>query len=87
MIPVIAIIGSAQLDRTYTPTAGAIAFLLFVAAQLSTNPDLLASERARQLVFFVLAVGFIGGFTSETVYRKLQSQDVAQTSVLLPAGG
>ncbi|MFC4018825.1 hypothetical protein ACFOW4_12845 [Micromonospora sp. GCM10011542] len=64
--------------------AGVIAFLLFVAAQLSTNPDLLAGERARQLVFFVLAIGFIGGFTSETVYRKLQTQDVAQTSVLPP---
>ncbi|PWR08359.1 hypothetical protein DKT68_16085 [Micromonospora acroterricola] len=67
--------------------AGVIAFLLFVAAQLSTNPDLLAGDKARQLVFFVLAIGFIGGFTSEVVYGKLRDQDVTQTSVLPPAGG
>ncbi|MCO1596679.1 hypothetical protein M8C17_16100 [Micromonospora sp. RHAY321] len=67
--------------------AGVIAFLLFVAAQLSTNPDLLADGSARQLVFFVLAIGFIGGFTSETVYGKLRAQDVTQTSVLPPPGG
>ncbi|MET8252390.1 hypothetical protein [Micromonospora sp. NPDC005197] len=66
--------------------AGVIAFLLFVAAQLSTNPGLLDGDAARQLVFFVLAIGFIGGFTSEVVYAKLRDQDVAQTSVLPPGG-
>ncbi|WP_422737214.1 hypothetical protein ACN263_27915 [Micromonospora sp. WMMD729] len=66
--------------------AGVIAFLLFVAAQLSTNPDLLDGGSARQLVFFVLAIGFIGGFTSEVVYAKLRDQDVTQTPVLPPGG-
>ncbi|MFF0313217.1 hypothetical protein ACFYPH_01010 [Micromonospora sp. NPDC005252] len=66
--------------------AGVIAFLLFVAAQLSTNPGLLDGDAARQLVFFVLAIGFIGGFTSEVVYAKLRDQDVTQTSVLPPGG-
>ncbi|GAA4450402.1 hypothetical protein [Phytohabitans houttuyneae] len=66
--------------------AGCIAFLLFVAAQMSTNPDLFVGDGARRLVFFVLAIGFIGGFTSEVVYRKLRDQDVTQTSVLPPPG-
>ena len=64
--------------------AGTIAFLLFVAARLTTNPDLLTNG-ARRLIFFVLAVGFIGGFTSETVYGKLRAQDVTRTSAL-PGG-
>ncbi|MGC4772769.1 hypothetical protein ACLQ25_27825 [Micromonospora sp. DT44] len=66
--------------------AGVIAFLLFVAAQLSTNPGLLDGDAARRLVFFVLAIGFIGGFTSEVVYAKLRDQDVTQTPVLPPGG-
>ncbi|MEV1107344.1 hypothetical protein AB0I95_01685 [Micromonospora sp. NPDC049751] len=66
--------------------AGVIAFLLFVAAQLSTNPALLDGDAARRLVFFVLAIGFIGGFTSEVVYAKLRDQDVTQTPVLPPGG-
>lgn len=66
--------------------AGVIAFLLFVAAQLSTNPGLLDGDGARQLVFFVLAIGFIGGFTSEVVYAKLRDQDVTQSPVLPPGG-
>ncbi|MFI5926140.1 hypothetical protein ACIA3K_09130 [Micromonospora sp. NPDC051543] len=66
--------------------AGVIAFLLFVAAQLATNPGLLDGDAARRLVFFVLAIGFIGGFTSEVVYAKLRDQDVTQTPVLPPGG-
>jgi hypothetical protein len=65
---------------------GSIAFLLFVAAQMSTNPDLFDGPGARRLIFFVLAIGFIGGFTSEIVYRKLRDQDVVQTAVLPPPG-
>ncbi|MFC0533327.1 hypothetical protein [Phytohabitans kaempferiae] len=66
--------------------AGSIAFLLFVAAQMATNPNLLTGDGARRLIFFVLAIGFIGGFTSEVVYRKLRDQDVTQTPVLPPPG-
>lgn len=64
--------------------AGTIAFLLFVAAQMSTNPQLFTGDGARRLIFFVLAIGFIGGFTSEVVYRKLRDQDVTQTPMLPP---
>ncbi|GGK40753.1 hypothetical protein GCM10010124_37000 [Pilimelia terevasa] len=64
--------------------AGSVAFLLFVAAQLSTTPDLFASDSPRRLVIFVIAIGFVGGFTSEVVYGKLRTQDVAQTSALPP---
>jgi hypothetical protein len=66
--------------------AGTIAFLLFVAAQMSTNPELFTDDGARRLIFFVLAIGFIGGFTSEVVYRKLRDQDVTQTITLRPIG-
>ena len=62
--------------------AGAIAFLLFVAAQLATSPDLLESPGARRLLFFVLPVGFIAGLTFDAVYSKLRAQDVTRTSVL-----
>jgi energy-converting hydrogenase Eha subunit A len=62
--------------------AGAIAFLLFVAAQLATSPDLLESPGARRLLFFVLPIGFIAGLTFDAVYSKLRAQDVTRTSVL-----
>lgn len=63
-------------------TAGAIACLLFVAAQLATNPDILNGEGARRLLFFIIPVGFIAGLTFDAVYNKLRSQDVTQTSAL-----
>jgi hypothetical protein len=62
--------------------AGAIASLLFVAAQLLTTPDVLESADARRLLFFVVPVGFIAGLTFDDVYRKLRAQDVARTDVL-----
>jgi hypothetical protein len=67
--------------------AGTVAFLLFVAAQIATNPAMLTADSARRLVFFVLAVGFVGGFTSEAVYAKLRAEDVIQTSPLQPPTG
>ncbi len=62
--------------------AGAIAFLLFVAAQLATTPDILDGPGARRLLFFVLPVGFIAGLTFDAVYSKLRAQDITRTSVL-----
>jgi hypothetical protein len=62
--------------------AGSIAFLLFVAAQLATSPDILNGDGARRLLFFVIPVGFIAGLTLDAVYNKLRSQDVVRTSVL-----
>jgi hypothetical protein len=68
--------------------AGTMAFLLFVAAQIATNPDMLtADESARRLVVFVLAVGFAGGFTSEAIYARLREENLAPTSPLHPPGG
>ncbi|WP_459647038.1 hypothetical protein [Kitasatospora sp. Ki12] len=62
--------------------AGAVAFLLFVTAQLATSPDILAGPGARRLLFFVVSVGFIAGFTSDAVYAKLRQQDVLDMSGL-----
>ena len=62
--------------------AGAVAGLLFVAAQLSTTPDVLDGPAARRLLLFVLPVGFIAGLTFDAVYSKLRTQDVADTTAL-----
>jgi hypothetical protein len=63
--------------------AGAVAFLLFVAAQIATNPSMLtADDSVRRLVVFTLAVGFVGGFTSETVYAKLRDENVIESSAI-----
>ncbi|MEV2197482.1 hypothetical protein AB0I02_41885 [Streptomyces phaeochromogenes] len=62
--------------------AGAMTFLLFVAAQLVASPDVLNGEGARRLIFFVLPVAFIGGLTFDAVFTKLRSEDAAQTSSL-----
>ncbi|MFI9360084.1 hypothetical protein ACIG5E_03315 [Kitasatospora sp. NPDC053057] len=65
--------------------AGAVAFLLFVTAQLATSPDILVGSGARRLLFFVVSVGFIAGFTSDAVYAKLRQQDVLDMSALSAA--
>jgi len=62
--------------------AGAIASLLFIAAQLLTTPDILESADARRLLFFVVPVGFVAGLTFDDVYRKLRAEDVTRTNVL-----
>ncbi|MFI6266106.1 hypothetical protein [Micromonospora sp. NPDC051006] len=62
--------------------AGAVAFLLFVAAQLATNPEVLSGGGAKRLVFFVLAIGFIAGFGFDAVYTKLRATDVTVTSAV-----
>lgn len=70
-------------------SAGAIAVLLFISAQLATSPDLLTEPGARRLLFFVLSVGFIAGYTFDAVYAKIRQQQVVDTSGLravLPEG-
>jgi hypothetical protein len=62
--------------------AGSIAFLLFVAAQIATSPNILNGDGARRLLFFVIPIGFIAGLTFDAVYNKLRSQDVIRTTVL-----
>jgi hypothetical protein len=63
-------------------SAGAIAVLLFISAQLATSPDLLTGPGARRLLFFVLSVGFIAGYTFDAVYAKIRQQQVVDTSSL-----
>jgi hypothetical protein len=62
--------------------AGAISFLLFVAAQLATTPNTLEGSGARRLLFFVLPLGFIAGLTFDAVYARLRTVDVTRTDVL-----
>jgi hypothetical protein len=56
-------------------SAGAVAFLLFVSAQLAASPDILSGEGARRLLFFVLTVGFVSGFTFDAVYGRLKQAE------------
>ncbi|MCW2932569.1 MAG: hypothetical protein JWM19_3531 [Actinomycetia bacterium] len=65
--------------------AGAVSILLFVAAQLATNPNTLQSDGARRLLFFVLPLGFIAGLTFDAVYAKLRTVDAADTDALKPS--
>lgn len=63
--------------------AGMVAALLFVGAQITTNPAILtAQDSVRRLIVFILAVGFVGGYTSERVYAKLSEQDVTPVAPL-----
>jgi hypothetical protein len=61
--------------------AGAIASLLFIAAQLLTTPDILQSPAARRLLFFVVPVGFVAGLTFDDVYRKLRTKEITRSDV------
>ncbi|WP_143175681.1 hypothetical protein [Cryptosporangium aurantiacum] len=62
--------------------AGAVTFLLFVAAQTAANPDVLSAESAKNLVYVVLAIGFTAGLGSDAVYAKLRQTDVTPTTSL-----
>lgn len=63
-------------------SAGVVTTLLFLAAQLTTTPDVLTTEASRRLLFFILPVGFISGLTFDAVYNRLRAQDVSFTSSL-----
>ncbi|MEV1200363.1 hypothetical protein [Microbispora rosea] len=67
--------------------AGVVTALLFLAAQLTTTPDILTSDSSRRLLFFVLPVGFISGVTFDAVYTRFRSQDVSFTSTLSQSPG
>ena len=62
--------------------AGAITALLFLAAQLTTTPDILTAEGSRRLLFFILPIGFVSGLTFDAVYSRLRAQDVSFTTSL-----
>lgn len=65
--------------------AGVISVLLFLTSQLAAASELLdagtpnATTHARNLVLFAVVIGFIAGFTFESVYRKLARVDVVAT--------
>jgi hypothetical protein len=64
-------------------TAGAMTFLLFVAAQLTATPDLLRADGAvSRLLYFVIPLGFVAGLTFDAVYHKLRTHDVVQSVAL-----
>jgi hypothetical protein len=67
--------------------AGGIAGLLFVMAQLTADPQLIAGtnsvlDYAQRTILFAVGIGFIAGLTSDAVFAKLLGQDVIQESGL-----
>jgi drug/metabolite transporter (DMT)-like permease len=60
--------------------AGGLSGVLFVAAQLLTNPGALKGDSITRLIFFVVAVGFAAGLAFDAVLAKLRGIDVTQTS-------
>lgn len=72
--------------------AGLVAAVLFVLAQLASNPD--ASNLSSgippalgRLIAFELIVGLIGGFTLEAVFDKIKRTDVLRTGPVQPDSG
>jgi hypothetical protein len=67
--------------------AGGIAGVLFVTAQLTANPDLIAGSAldkiisyAQRSIPFAVGVGFVAGLTSDVVFGKLLGLDVVRGS-------
>ncbi|WP_433357938.1 hypothetical protein ACQPYV_12765 [Micromonospora saelicesensis] len=59
--------------------AGGLSAVLFLAAQLTTNPNLLQGESAARLGYFVVPVGFAAGLAFDAVLTKLRGTDVVRT--------
>jgi hypothetical protein len=67
--------------------AGLVSSLLFMAAQLASNPaianlDTTIPRELNRLIAFELIIGIIAGFTLEAVLTKIQSTDVVNTSAI-----
>lgn len=61
--------------------AGGIAGVLFVTAQLTGRPDVgQIADYAKHSIPFALAVGFIAGLTSDSVFGKLLGINVVRTA-------
>jgi hypothetical protein len=70
--------------------AGGMAGVLFITAQLTADPKLVADNDfvayAQRSIPFALGVGFVAGLTSEAVFGKLLGLEVVRTSGI-DAGG
>lgn len=75
--------------------AGGISSLLYVMAQITTNPKMflltesaagMAASPPYNLLFFTVTIGFIAGFTWDRVYKKLQELDALKADTLLMKG-
>jgi hypothetical protein len=64
--------------------AGGIAGVLFVTAQLTADPQLIAGTNAvsyaQRTIPFAVGIGFVAGLTSDAVFGKLLGQDVVRDS-------
>ena len=64
--------------------AGGIAGVLFVTAQLTADPQLIAGTNAvsyaQRTIPFAVGIGFVAGLTSDAVFGKLLGQDVVHVS-------
>jgi hypothetical protein len=63
--------------------AGGVAGVLFITAQLTANPDVIAKDivaYARRSIPFALGVGFVAGLTADAVFGKLLRLDAVNTS-------
>jgi len=56
--------------------AGLLAFMLYVASQLLTTPDLLTSDATPRLLWFVIPMGIAAGYTFDLVYNRLRRVEV-----------
>jgi hypothetical protein len=64
--------------------AGGIAGVLFVTAQLTADPQLIAGTNAvlyaQRTIPYAVGIGFVAGLTSDAVFGKLLGQDVVRDS-------
>jgi hypothetical protein len=83
-------IGSPTMAAALGLGAGVIAAILFVVAQMASNPDFKQLDKAvpdglRALSWFALLIGFVGGLTLQAVYGKLESTSVVSPTSITEA--
>jgi hypothetical protein len=65
--------------------AGVVTVLLYLAGQLLAVPDLLDRFDARRLMFFIVPLGFIAGFTFDLVFQRLRASSEQLPSAVPPS--